>query len=300
MKNKRFGLEEYEVLHKEVLLFKETKDPEVSAVILDKFHIFVEKIVYLVCYGHLNVMDKVSINLLKLYTTPVDMSKAKHETYLRIHSPSNLKKAQESKEVKKEVIIKAREDARANAMNKIKALFSSLSEDDIRQIAHVTLLHMAMLYKDTKPSFHTYVLRTFHFNFYRQVDKYIRDPLARDFVQHSVTDTFDTECRSSLQDFAEAEERVDRERASVYKDTVTKQNTSHFEDDFLDINWLEGYTCDSIFKALTTFERRILYLKSVKKMTDKEIGDMFGYYKGTIFKKRKKAKLKLIEAMKNR
>lgn len=279
MKNKLFQTDDYLYVHETVLKFKETNDPMYAEIILDKFSLVIEKVVNLVSRGRCSPKDKIPLNILSLYT-PSGLSSAS-----KGFAPDGKLGP---------VVLESRD--------RLLDLCSGLSEDDVRQIARLTLLHMVNLYKDVKPSFHTYVLRTYHFNFYRQISKWTRDPLSR----ANYIETFANENESKYNyaisctdNIEEIDMTIDIENASVYKDTTKSGTINIYEDDCFDVNWLEGHTCGDIFKCLNPFERRILYLWVVEKKTDKEIGDMFGYYRGTIFNKRKKAKQKLFEARDN-
>ena len=288
MKQKNlFSTDDYLRIHNNVLLFKETNDEKYATEVLQSFYPFIQKYINLICYGNYKVSDSSSMNFISLY--------------------AQSKKA--SATIKNANKIKKSFDLLFNTVEMIRDTCASLTEEDIEHYIYLTLINMMKNYKDTKPSFHTYVLRTFHFNFYRQIDKHMRNPLSKTFLSNSTDVSKDDENSSfciniedqnALCSIEEVEDRISLEQMSKIKDTTKNYNLDKYDNDFFDINWINGYTCSEIFSTLTPMERRIMYLWCVEKKTDGEIADMFGLYRGTINVKRAKAKKKLEDLLKSK
>lgn len=285
MQKKVFSKEDYINIHESVMKFKETREEKYITQVMDAFAPFTQRYVNLICYGRYKVDDPTIMKFISLY--------------------AGSKKAVSS--IRQGKNVKSSAEFSLNTVEMIKETCSTLTQEDIEHDIYVTFLHMINNYKDTKPSFHTYVLRTFHFNLYRQLDKHMRNPLSKTSLIHTDAqynnsdEIFDRiEDISSEKELSYIDEKVSVQQLTKIQDTIKKNNTNIYDDDFFDINWINGYTCSSIFDCLTPMERRILYLWNIEKKTDGQIAEMFGLYRGTINSKRLKAKRKLEEHLKEK
>lgn len=205
----------------------------------------------------------------------------------------------------------------ADTVAMIVKLFESSSQEDITQDLKIIFLTMCQKYKDTKPSFHAYINKNFHFYAYRYFEKMSRDPVGRN---NAVSLSSPVGGLNSGVNFnpLELKDILPDKEISVESDHTIKELDMHYnllnseipvienkgvniyEDNFLDTNWINGITCGDVFDCLTPFERQIVSLWYVERKTDTEIGEIFGVCRGTINRRRGIAKDKLFNAAKDR
>lgn len=178
-------------------------------------------------------------------------------------------------------------------VNKIQKMFSQYSQEELKNELIVTLLSMAKKYKDySRPSFHNYVDKCFHYEAYRSLKALIKDPISRinndEFVENMYkNDNYYDAFENSI---IEINYKLSLEKASS---KVSHKNVSPFDLESIDSNWINGITCNEIFSCLTPFERVIIKAHYIGKETDNAIATKYGVCRATINRKRLSAKRKL-------
>lgn len=198
--------------------------------------------------------------------------------------------------------------------NKVKKLLYSRSkmvaelltltdEEDLYQESVICLMKLAHRYHDTdKPSFHTYVDRVWHFEFFRVV----KENMPRNFNAYNTLEILNYDYNDkynhnpdSNNDVIETERYVndmnDTEGSDVFSAKVFK---NIFSDEYFNINWINGLTSNELFSCLNFLERKIFKLYYVLGYTDKEVGNTLGFSRIVINKRRNSAKDKLREKAK--
>lgn len=174
--------------------------------------------------------------------------------------------------------------------DKIKRTFSIFEPNEIRNILSISILELADRYEpiDDNPRFHSYLLKSYHYKVYHNLIPVTQDPLyytsleglifrEDDFITYDVID----------------EDRYDNKYIQLMTDNDTE----------VDDNWIAGFSAE-LFKDLSPVDRKILKLKYIDKLGDKEIGEELGVCRATINRRRIKleqeiqvglAKLKLLK-----
>lgn len=188
-------------------------------------------------------------------------------------------------------------------IDKIHFLYSRLDAEDVYQILVLTLLQMAKKYKDySRPSFHSYVQKCFHYECYRNLNRIINDPADRRLNnEHYFDDKFRIDDRTidtyTVVQFQHVINEVAHEQLLLKSNAlvIEEVNVSVYDNSLFNFNWINGTTCHELFQTLTPFERNILVFSYIYKQTDKEIADHYGLCRATINRKKKAA----IEKIKN-
>lgn len=294
-KEKKFGIKEYKEIHDKVIAYK-NGDNEAIAHVIDEFRAFLNKFLQLLKFGKFELENYSIRNFILLFA---DNPESRVSIKQHNHSPNKARIAS---------------SAIAGIMTSI---FEGSTPEDIENDLIVILLNMCSKYKDDKPSFHNYVKRNFHFYAFRYFEKMARDPIARRFTvvkvnnnkihKDSAADSiFSYDMIDSIIDesYETDSEQIDNcLEVHYYKNqteetVINTDEVSIYEDEFLDENWVNGITCNSIFKTLSPMERYILAAWYIEGQTDTDIADHFGLCRGTVNKKRARAKLKLEEVIK--
>lgn len=281
---KQFGQEEYKKVHRLVYEYQ-TGSQEAAEELIESFSKFFTKYIALIKFGIYDLSHYSTRSFIKLF---VHDSKDKKliNPYLK-HTVST-----------KYVV--------SNAISLIQQLFATSTVEDIKQDLQIIFLNMCNKYKDTKPSFHYYVDRTFHFNAYRYFEKMIRDPIARGYTYDLPKNTQVPGCEneniSMFDILADEKAKVENDQTLHDIDLYYSQNSNVlinnesndiYDSSFMNTNWINGATCNNIFACLDPSERRIIQMWYVENKTDLEIAEAFGVCRGTINRKRNVAKEKL-------
>lgn len=186
-------------------------------------------------------------------------------------------------------------------VEKINYLLSDYTYDDLYNECVCSLLYMAERYHDTKPSFHNYVKKCFHYRLKINIDKMISS--NKNFLQ--LTDLNCYKIRKKqfyyIDEYEQLIDELDNQIAisnSVF--SIKETNTDMYNDNFIDFNWIQGITCSEIFKVLNNFERSILVESYLNKQTDKKIALKFGLARETINRKKRKAIKKIENVLKDK
>lgn len=123
-----------------------------------------------------------------------------------------------------------------------------VSAEDLEQDMYSILLVLATRYKDKNKSFAAYVYNAFIYELKRTVESYIMDPL-NSYV-------------------------------------ILDENITYANDDDLDDDWVNGITCNYVFEKLKPIDRQILKLYYDIGYTDKQIADILGMHKQSVYRKR--------------
>ncbi len=149
--------------------------------------------------------------------------------------------------------------------------------EDIQQELVLILLTLAKRYKKkgSKHNFCGYLYNVFRYDLYRRVLAMTRDPAVFSLLDNvSYNDTSYINLDS---DFTDQDE--------LYIDMPYIAN----EDDCLDYNWIQGYTCDDAFDGLSKLDRYILKLSYEDGVTDVDIAKKLGMHRHTIRTKKRDA-----------
>lgn len=295
IKEKKFGLKEYNEIHNRVLEYQKG-DVTSGEYVIEEFRGFINKFIQLIKYGRYELENFSIRNFILLYAeSPQIKTVIKQHNYNKIGAKT----------------------AVSSTVGIITSVFESSDVEDIENDLICILLTMCKKYKDTKPSFHNHVKRNFHFYAFRYFEKLSRDPIARRFTvtkvfnnrvhKDNATDSiysFDIIDCMVDEDIEKELEAIDSS-INVYYDlrmsdtqAISSDSLSIFEDEFLDDNWINGITCSPIFKPLSVMERHIIVCWYVHGMTDSDISEFYGVCRGTINKKRLRTKNRLAEIMK--
>lgn len=285
---KLFGLEEYQKVHELVYKYQDG-DLDAGRELIESFSMFFTKYVSLIKFGKYDLSHISIKSFIKLFIeNPADRKKV--NPYLAHNANFVVKRTVE-------LIVK---------------LFESSTQEDIQQDLKSIFLVMCKKYKDTRPSFHHYVLKNFHFYAYRYFEKMTKDPIACGYTCSPKTDYDFKDSDKPFGTLSDLTNIIEDISARVESPQTLNDLTLHYsmqnndipvmlsedsqsiyEDAFIDTNWMNGITCADVFKVLTSFERKIVFMWYVDKKTDSDIGNEFGVCRGTINKRRGVAKSKI-------
>lgn len=248
-----------------------TKDDRSNASdIIKSFNYFLNNYTIFLVYGHYQISNYSIRKFLSLYSSKNVRSKINQYNYF----PSVLNSLHTTTE-------------------KINYLLSDYTYDDIYNECTCALLDMAERYNDTKPSFHTYVKRCYHYRLKVNIDKLTASSkYIVDFnTFESLNKLNDNVC---YDEYFEAIYLADKQ-ASISNTSLSCKNDDYsiYDDNSINSNWINGITCGEQFKSLNNFERNILVENYLNKKTDKEIGLSYGLARETINRKKRNAVNKL-------
>lgn len=290
-KEKKFGIEDYNRIHDLVYKYQNGSE-DAAEEIIESFGGILSNYLALIKYGQFNVNDFSLRSFVKLFIKNENDKKKMNIYYYLNFSPIVINKCTQI----------------------IHNLFTSLEVEDAKNELIIVLLTMCSKYKDSKPSFHNYIKKNFHYYAYRHFEKLTRDPLSNGYAicnSMSFATSEDEYNLDTISNMADKSAKLDEEmllneidlhyKLLTNSDVVikTKKGVTKYDDAFFDINWINGITCSDTFKILNPFERHILVLWYVHKKTDSYIADLLGVCRGTINKKRAIAKNKIKESMQN-
>lgn len=285
---KLFGLNEYQKVHQLVYKYQ-AGDLQAGEELIESFTMFFTKYVSLIKFGKFDLNHYSTRSFIKLF----------------VEDPTERRKVNPYLNSKANYVVK-------KTVELIVKLFETSDQDDIKQDLKSIFLTMCKKYKDTRPSFHDYISKNFHFYTYRYFEKMTKDPISCGYIYipKMVYDTADGDTigLSDLTNVIEDEKALVESQQTINDLNLhyNIQNSeipvikadeiqSVYEDEFIDINWINGITCTDIFKNLTAFERKIIFMWYVERKTDTEIGKEFNVCRGTINKRRGIAKKKIEE-----
>jgi hypothetical protein len=256
-----YNEKDYMKIHRLVNKFKRGSS-ESGEKLLILFEPFINKYIKLIIYNEFNVKDNSIRQFLSLFFNSRNSGLNKSINNRRM--PSVISALLETAEY-------------------LHNLLSCHGEDDIKQTIYLTILHMASLYKDKKPSFHNYIAKNFHFYFSRYIDKYYLGNIS--FAVEYIDNIPIPEDYMTIERLERALQVKKYNKSNApYKLTNMCQNP--YNDKVFDITWETGYTCDKRISHLTTFERRILVMYYVRGMTDEDIATECGFCRASINRKR--------------
>lgn len=180
---------------------------------------------------------------------------------------------------------------------KINYLLSDYTYDDLYNECVCALLYMAEKYNDTKPSFHNYVKKCFHYRLKISIDKLTSS--NKNLVELISLDiSKDQNGRHKqfiyVDEYEQLIEKIDTQ-IKISNSTFSMKgfDIDMYNDNFIDFNWINGISCNEVFSVLNNFERSILVESYINKKTDKEIALKFGLARETINRKKRKAVKKM-------
>ena len=189
-----------------------------------------------------------------------------------------------------------------NSANKVRSYYRSIydTEEDIFCELVRALLNMAKRYSDyEKPSFHTYVQRCFHYELFNEHRSLTNDALCslRKVSVEGIEDNYSITTKECKKVFInklsvnkehivvdELDKKIKLKNSNI--PTIINDDFSVFDDSTLNLNWINGVTCNELFKTLSSFEREIVLEHSLNKKTDTEISKKYGLCRSTINRKR--------------
>lgn len=204
----------------------------------------------------------------------------------------------------------------SNTCLKIKTLFSKYEYSDIYNELVLALLNMANKYKiitDTSDphykkngTFHMYVQKCFHWEAFKYLKALVKDPLAH-FEVLQLCDQFDDmdldtntqqyfvkddKATSMFEEMIETSSREnDIKHAESHNIITLKEDKkiSAYDIESLNFNWTYGTTCSELFKDLSSYEREIIVMSFMKKMSEEEIAKIYGCCRASINKHKRAA-----------
>lgn len=139
-----------------------------------------------------------------------------------------------------------------NFKNIINIVKTSMSVEDFKQEVYLALLEMANRYKDTKPTFHIYVQRYFHYVLLERLRKILCYNSFDNISDYEIEDEgFNIYFEKILNDVSN---EIELNKAKL----KTKKYNSAYSDLFFDDNWYFGNYKDSLFSVLSNDERKLL------------------------------------------
>lgn len=172
----------------------------------------------------------------------------------------------------------------------IQNLFKIYSKEDIVQYGYLALYELADKYEpldDDIPRFHSYLMKSFHYKLYHLLIGITQDPLYY-CMNHK---------DGTLYESDEAHYDV------INHDAIDKPYSGLLmteSDIVVDDNWVVGFTSEGLFDELNSFEKNILKLKYIDKLTDGEIADQLSICRATVNRNRLKIESKLEEIFTNK
>lgn len=284
-----FTQEDYLNLHQQVLAYQ-AGTPGAADYIVTEFHEFLSKYENLISYGKFDIEYICARRFLSLFMDNKPMRK-------------NLSQYRFSPTIRRYIY---ETGAYVNRM-----IMKNCPKEDVYQILVLTLLEMAKRYKDyEKPSFHNYVDKCFHFHAFMAFKRYFTDPSDRlrsesngsrpSYERHEMKDICELlEDNGALSAYDKTMNEVDHAmRLELTNDFVINENgVSVYDDQCLNLNWINGATCTEAFKELSPFERKILILAYIENKPDREIANEFGLCRAAINRKRRGAVKKLQDTL---
>jgi len=163
---------------------------------------------------------------------------------------------------------------------------------DFYQIACLTLLTMAdrfAPYTNTTKSFNSYISKNFHYWYKKHIFMYVKAFPVKEYpVLVNQDDKIPDPMSENMYEVAERRADLKRQIAES-RFYFKKEQPDVRSNDFIDINWIHGNTCAEIFKTLSSFERKLIYILFVENKTCVDAAEELGMHRSTIMKKRDKA-----------
>lgn len=238
----KYCYEDYKRLHNLIWKYKDDNNEESLFKVLELLKSFTNRYIDLIFNMNFDYNDKVIVKFIFLF-----MPHIKNKTF---YIPSVINELD-------------------NTVEKLSTILSSYGIDEINNIIIDIILIMISKYHDVRPSFHTYLLRTFNF--------YLMKYLSRNYI-NDLKYEISLVYNSGLFIYNNLE--LYFLNKSIYNEFGLKPyiNYNFMDDSFIDTNWICGYTCSDLFTCLTTFEREILVLYLIDKYSISKIKDtsMFG------------------------
>lgn len=269
--------EKYRILHQQVLDYQAGK-PGAAEYILNSFEKFLYKYYHFIVQGLWTCTDTSIRAFISLFTDIGTKQVSKYRYNLTIQDKLETKGA---------------------FLHRL--LRQTYEPEDVMQYLRLALLEMATRYNDhTTPngSFHTYVHKNFHFYAIRVFP--LKDPLVYSSLTYDMEDLTQPErCQETLEEYIRSERQIDHELLIEKTDEfiVNEQGISVYDDDILNLNWINGVTCSETFKELTPFERKLLLLSYHCDLQDADIAEEYGFCRVTINRKKMTAVKKLTDVI---
>ena len=308
----KFTEQDYANLQRNLVLFK-SGNREATEYIISSFHRFLH------AYTHFIVLHKIPH-----YKVIGKDGKTYYKTNPSILSFISLF----SKQMKNNKTYKEKADNKKdvkNACDYIYSLFSKFEYGDIYNELTLALLNMANKYKIItdkndpryKPNgtFHVYVQKCFHFEAFHFLKNLCNDPLLNanllaispddenDYDEEGFQNTVVAIDEKSLAKYNLLIDCVDRQIAIQNTNLLTVKEeydeSSIFDDDSLNFNWINGVVCDDVFKSLTSYERELLILSYVRNQTEDTLANLYGCSRATIGSHKRRAIKKIKDNIEN-
>lgn len=265
----------------EALVSYKNGDKEATEYIIKRFHSFISMYAQFICHKYVfyNVTE---LNNKKIYKIHPSL-----KSFMFLYcSPSDRENCA------------TKHALYSTLVNKIYLLFNKFEYTDIYNELVLALLNMANKYKITQEgdefhkengTFHMYVSKCFHYEAKRKLDKIINDPLNLKYIPliddydclDDDEETYNYEILKDVEASKTLENAINNASRQYSIQTSKKltqredENLDFFDLDTLNFNWTNGITCSDIFMNLTNIEREILVMYYIKKMTIKQLCDIY-------------------------
>ena len=264
--------EKYRILHQHVLDFQAGK-PGAAEAILDSFREFLYKYYNFIVHGGCYLQNTSIRRFISLFS---DLKQNNVSSYrYSSYTQDKLLRSGES----------------------VRRLLETYEPEDVLQYLNLALLEMATRYRDyTRPTFHMYVHKNFHFYAARAFP--LKDPIYYSTLSNDIESICDPELlKENMEDYNRLEKQLDHELLiqKTQEFIVNEEGVSVYDDEVLNLNWVNGVTCSEKFKDLTPFERKILILSYHHNLQDDDIANEYGFCRATINRKKMSAVKKLLD-----
>lgn len=272
-RKKEYDSEKYERIEYLVAEYQKGNQ-EAVAELIQMFHHFFNRYVRLIKEGIYNLKEKYIRKFIQLYMTP-----------------------KEAKNIGRFYMDELLQKRVKFISSLIMELFKEVSGEEIYNECVIAFLRLAKGY--TRVShlayFNTYMLMYFHFRLRDQLKKMMKtNALFKYNTYMRYNDNYSGEYIPIYSLINEQEKEFEKDI------NITQEQKKKMikESDELNDNWINGMNVGEMFEELDVKERRILKLYYVDKVSDIEIGEMFGVTRETINRKKMQIKRKIEDKMK--
>jgi len=271
-RKKEYDTEKYERIEYLVAEYQKGNQEAVHELI-QMFHHFFNRYVRLIKEGIYNLKEKYIRKFIQLYMTP-----------------------KEAKNIGRFYMDELLQKRVKFISSLLMDLFKEVSGEEIYQECVIAFLRLAKGYTRVchLAYFNTYMLMYFHYRLRDQLKKMMNTNVLFKYNTYMrYNDNYSAEYTPIYTLIDEHQKELNKE-VDIKKEDKRKMTK---ESDELSDNWVNGINVGDMFEELDVKERRILKLSYVDKISDIDIGEMFGVTRETINRKKMQIKRKIQEKM---
>lgn len=238
-------------------------DKEATLQLIESFRLYIHKFINLIRHGKINLDDRQLREFVGLF-----VHKSIRSTFHRYKRD-----------------LTARQHI-YRTVGYIQEIFRPYPVQELEHEGIVTLLALAQRYQSRGNFFHLYVLRSFHYQYYRRLQLLLDGPT---FITLSGGRLPYWDEVAATCDFPDMLEQIEKEKSPYL---ICEP------EDEINENWINGLTSSELFAELTPMQRKILKLYYLDDYTDNEIALLLGVCRATVNRRRLKAVRILYEKLK--